>query len=249
MSTQPPSIRTVLVITGHICTGKSALARNLVESFGYARLKTSDILRDVAVQRGIQPDRLSLQRLGDTLDQETDHSWILQKAKKEYRRAGSDVPLVVDNVRTWKQLETFRSERGLAVVHAHLWAPTNTLKERFHSKRKELSAEEKAYEEVDIIKDERYIAAFKSDADVRINTLRTDAPETLVRVAARIGLFPSTKKKTVDVIVGGQYGSEGKGHVAGYLARSYDVLLRVGGPSAGHTVLSHTGIYTYVHLP
>lgn len=53
----------------------------------------------------------------------------------------------------------------------------------------------------------------------------------------------------VDVIVGGQYGSEGKGQVTAYLSKEYDVLIRVGGPNAGHTVKSKSGKYTYHHLP
>jgi adenylosuccinate synthase len=192
-------------------------------------------------------DRATLQTLGDTLDAETDHRWVLEYTQNFCEDHSG--PIVVDNVRTWKQLENFRSQRNLAVVHAHLWAPTETLRERFERKKKKCTGTDSVYEEADIIKNEADIEAFKKDADVRVNTQRTDASDTLVRVAARIGLFPSPDAKTVDVIVGGQYGSEGKGHVAAYLARSYDVLLRVGGPNAGHTVLSHSGLHTYIHLP
>ena len=38
------------------------------------------------------------------------------------------------------------------------------------------------------------------------------------------------------VLVGGQYGSEGKGAVAAHVARDYDVHVRVGSPNAGHTI-------------
>lgn len=241
------SARTVLVITGHICTGKSALARNLKQGYGYEVLKTSQLLRNEAKDRGLPCDRATLQTLGDTLDAETDHRWVLEYTQNFCEDHSG--PIVVDNVRTWKQLENFRSQRNLAVVHAHLWAPTETLRERFERKKKKCTGTDSVYEEADIIKNEADIEAFKKDADVRVNTQRTDASDTLVRVAARIGLFPSPDAKTVDVIVGGQYGSEGKGHVAAYLARSYDVLLRVGGPNAGHTVLSHSGLHTYIHLP
>lgn len=241
------SARTVLVITGHICTGKSALARNLKQGYGYEVLKTSQLLRNEAKDRGLPCDRATLQTLGDTLDAETDHRWVLEYTQKFCEDHSG--PIVVDNVRTWKQLENFRSQRNLAVVHAHLWGPTETLRERFERKKKKCAGTDSVYEEADIIKNEADIEAFKKDADVRVNTQRTDASDTLVRVAARIGLFPSPDAKTVDVIVGGQYGSEGKGHVAAYLARSYDVLLRVGGPNAGHTVLSHSGLHTYIHLP
>lgn len=38
------------------------------------------------------------------------------------------------------------------------------------------------------------------------------------------------------VLVGGQYGSEGKGAVAAYIADNYNVHVRVGSPNAGHTI-------------
>jgi len=54
----------------------------------------------------------------------------------------------------------------------------------------------------------------------------------------------------LQIVVGGQYGSEGKGHIAGYLARSQEArrygvaptqdllyAVRVAGPNAGHTVI------------
>lgn len=47
-----------------------------------------------------------------------------------------------------------------------------------------------------------------------------------------------------DVIVGGQYGSEGKGAVAAAYSkvRKYGVMIRVAGPNAGHTVVDPKGI-------
>lgn len=38
------------------------------------------------------------------------------------------------------------------------------------------------------------------------------------------------------VLVGGQYGSEGKGAIAAHVADRYDVHVRVGSPNAGHTI-------------
>lgn len=43
-----------------------------------------------------------------------------------------------------------------------------------------------------------------------------------------------------DIIVGGQYGSEGKGVVAALIAQDYDCHIRVGGPNAGHSFV-HDG--------
>src|SRR5262245_40999487 len=47
----------------------------------------------------------------------------------------------------------------------------------------------------------------------------------------------------VDVVVGAQAGSEGKGAVAGWLAanRNYNFAVRIGGPNAGHTIMDARG--------
>lgn len=242
-------MREVVLISGHICNGKSELGRLLRDEFGYHLIKTSDILRRIAGERQIEPGRLALQALGDTIDLETDHKWLLNAVIEESSHLAPDIGVVVDNIRKWSQLEHFRHEHRVQVVHVHLWAKREELEKRFAKYNAERSVEGESYTDADLIKDEGDIGRFKGDADVRINTERTDSRDTLVRVAARLGLHSSPYIRCVDVLVGGQFGSEGKGHVAAYLAREYDVLVRVGGPNAGHTVSSESGIYTYVHLP
>jgi adenylosuccinate synthase len=72
----------------------------------------------------------------------------------------------------------------------------------------------------------------------------------LVRAARALDLLAGTPTPCVDAIVGGEYGSEGKGNIAFYLAEEYDLLVRVGGPNAGHKVFLQTGeSYTHHHLP
>lgn len=56
----------------------------------------------------------------------------------------------------------------------------------------------------------------------------------------------------VSVVVGGQFGSEGKGKVALFLAKEREarVAVRVGGTNSGHTVIDHTGKpIIFRHLP
>lgn len=43
-------------------------------------------------------------------------------------------------------------------------------------------------------------------------------------------------KGKLTVLVGGQYGSEGKGAIAAHVANQYDIHVRVGSPNAGHTI-------------
>jgi adenylosuccinate synthase len=73
----------------------------------------------------------------------------------------------------------------------------------------------------------------------------------VVRVASHLGWYGREYLRLVDVLVGGQYGSEGKGQVASYLSHEYDLLIRVGGPNAGHKVKipGTNKAFTFRHLP
>ena len=56
----------------------------------------------------------------------------------------------------------------------------------------------------------------------------------------------------ITIIVGGQYGSEGKGKVAHALAKEMgaSVAVRIGGPNSGHTLISPSGdpvIFKHLH--
>ncbi|MBI5254862.1 MAG: adenylosuccinate synthetase [Burkholderiales bacterium] len=56
----------------------------------------------------------------------------------------------------------------------------------------------------------------------------------------------------ISIVVGGQFGSEGKGKVACYLAETQraSVVVRVGGPNSGHTVVDRDGRrYVFRQLP
>jgi len=55
----------------------------------------------------------------------------------------------------------------------------------------------------------------------------------------------------VTVVVGGQYGSEGKGKVCAHLALtdSVDVMVRCGGPNSGHTVQTDGSLYELRQVP
>lgn len=74
------------------------------------------------------------------------------------------------------------------------------------------------------------------DADVVINTNRCRREDVEAKASGWLASRWPDRRGYVDVIVGGQYGSEGKGQIAFYLATEYDLLIRVGGPNAGHKV-------------
>lgn len=239
----------VVVLSGHSRTGKTSLGEGLEKRFQFYRIKTSVIVREHAIQHRRAHDRKGLQQLGDALDEQIGDDWLYRYVQEVIQvlddNGHDDRDIVVDSVRTWAQLEPFRNSQTIDLVHVHLFATG----EEIISRAKKKYGEDTAIEEHDIIKREKDIQRFKDDADIRINTNFNDADDTLVRVIARLGLVAPPDTKQVDVLIGGQFGSEGKGHIAAYLAREYDVLVRVGGPNAGHTVSGVEGLYTYHHLP
>src|SRR5205823_12803866 len=89
----------------------------------------------------------------------------------------------------------------------------------------------------------------KDIADIVIHTERCTAADVLVRAASHLRLLGTKSTGYVDVLIGGQYGSEGKGQIASYMSREYDLLVRVGGPNAGHKVFEEPEPYTHHHLP
>lgn len=53
-----------------------------------------------------------------------------------------------------------------------------------------------------------------------------------------------------DVLVGGQWGDEGKAKIIDYLANNYNIICRYqGGSNAGHTVIRHNNKYVFHLLP
>jgi len=243
-------MKQLVLISGHLCSGKSGLATALNQEFGYTILKTSDLLRAHFQLKNEKSKRLCLQEYGDKLDLDTDHRWIFEAVTEHIKANPLQKNYVIDQIRTPEQLKHFRNSFNFTTIHVHLYAKEQELTRRYETRsEKRKTTPPISYHQADSIKTTDDIDFFATEADVRINTARTDVGDTLVRVAARLGLYPPPDLRCVDVVIGGQYGSEGKGHIAAYLAKDYDVLLRVGGPNAGHTVSSASGVFTYHQLP
>lgn len=238
--------RQIVVISGKTCSGKSGLASLLEKEFGFAVVCDRRAIEDAEWRLRVdQPDILDRRR---ELDQTEHRQWMLLETQALCGSRKDGRPLVVDHLDTLAQVLQFRQAFGANLVHVHLYASDSTLQERY-AKRVAGEANPVPYDQVNQLRDQDEIQALKDDADVRIYTERSDSKDTLVRVAARLHLFTPPEIRCVDVLIGGQYGSEGKGNIVAYLAREYDVMVRVGGPNAGHTVASSAGPYTYHHLP
>lgn len=237
----------VILLSGPVCSGKTALARKLNDRYNIFHFKTSEFLSST-LQSGTATRR-SLQVFGELLDRRTDGKWVLRQLQSVLPDLGVDSIVAVDSVRIEKQIEVIRKAFGRQVTHVHLTAPRAELAKRYNSNKANQPGELPSYDSVISNRTERLVSKLAKTADILIDTDRCTAEDVFTRIAAHLGLFGRDYERLVDVVVGGQYGSEGKGHIVSYLAPDYKWLLRVGGPNAGHQVFEEPEPYTFHCLP
>jgi adenylosuccinate synthase len=199
------------------------------------------------VNNGVPNERRALQDAGDAMDKATDGKWVADGAAEHAEKLGVDGILLIDSARIEKQIEHLRQVYGQRLVHVHLTASIDVLRARYLGRDRQIR-EFDTYDELKQNTTEANIEQLGRIADVQIFTDRCEPKSLLARAVAGLGLYPSEPDRHVDVVVGGQYGSEGKGNICSYLACEYDVLVRVGGPNAGHWASIPEPI-KYVQLP
>jgi adenylosuccinate synthase len=145
-------------------------------------------------------------------------------------------------------VKSIREVYSTAVHHIHLDASDEELAKRY-AERDGRTKEFEQYEDVRKSKIERDVRGLAVLADTVVATDRCTPEAVLVRSIALLGLYPRVSTPLVDVLVGGQYGSEGKGNIVGHIAPEYSLLVRVGGPNAGHKVFAEPEPEAYFHLP
>ena len=239
-------LQRLILVSGPVSSGKSTLSHDLADRFGFAIYRTREWLGRRL--REESRDRANLQQEGDRLDVRTRGRWVLEELTKELP-AQADEVVILDSVRTWDQIEALRGAFGPNVTHIHVTAPLEVLQKRYDQRRKRDRRDLAEYEQVRQNQTEQHVDSLRDVADIVIDTNRCTNEDVLVRAASHLGLYGNNSVGYVDVLVGGQYGSEGKGQIAGYISTEYDLLVRVGGPNAGHKVYAHPEPYTHHLLP
>lgn len=239
----------IILISGAVAAGKSTLSKGLSDRFGVRVLKTKEIIQGKFPQAA--SERRELQNLGDELDRKTHGLWVRDEVLRFINERGLEKSIVVvDAVRKPEQVDGIRRAFGPRVFHIHLTAAEPELTKRYSHRKGSVEHELNSYDAVRKgSKTEKRINLLEGIADVVIATDRCDSNDVLVRAASHLDLFGRQQDQLVDVVVGGQFGSEGKGHICSFLAPEYDVLVRVGGPNAGHKVFQDPEPYTHRQLP
>jgi adenylosuccinate synthase len=240
------SLQRIVLLSGAVSSGKTTLGTMLVDRFQFELVKTKEILQKYFPDSA--NERKALQALGTNLDEKTNGTWVRDELTARINKTKPTFVLV-DAVRIEKQVDAIRKAFGPRVFHIHLNAPSNVLAVRYKGRKIAGFKEFSKYRDVVKNKTEERVSRLAQIADVVIETDRCTKEDVLVRAASHLGLYGPEHEPLVDVVVGGEYGSEGKGHVVSYLAREYDLLIRVGGPNAGHKVFRVPEPYTHHQLP
>ena len=118
----------VVGISGPIAAGKTTAARFL-QDVGFAYVRYSQILADLAAQEEQSPDRPTLQAIGHRVHQDPGQRWLNTRLLSRTKPHNTD--LVIDGLR-WPEDHAFWVERfGAAFRHVHLSASANTRRARY----------------------------------------------------------------------------------------------------------------------
>ncbi len=232
------------MLSGEIASGKSTFRKIIAEKFNFTCIETRNSLESLAQKEGKKnyKDRGFLQKYGRKKDKETGGGWLVDESQSTIR---DNKQIIVDAIRIEEQINAFRRAYGYLVFHIHLEAPSEKRKEWFIERKKEIDAITSNEQGVEMFMEysadptERKVKDLAKIADLVIQVTDSEnESDPVIRAASFLKLLPPIHAKNVDVLVGGQFGSEGKGQIAAHIAPEYDCLVRVGGPNAGHMVFN-----------
>lgn len=232
----------LIVLSGPIGVGKTTFGDALVDLFRAQKVSTRSWLlanTDCANERG------ALQAAGAAQDTETGGAWVV-KVVEEAQSQDIDALLLLDAARIEGQVQALRERFGADVFHVHLNADPAQLERRYATRKAELK-EYPTYAEARRHGTEAQVDSLAAIADVVLETDYSGSETLAITTMAMLGSKPAGPTRLVDVIVGAQYGSEGKGNICAKIAADYGAMMRIGGPNAGHRVFDPA--YKYVQLP
>ena len=239
----------IILISGPICSGKSSLSEMLEKKHDATIIKTKELI--IEKKPRTKHERHALQKAGESLDKADGGKWVAEALQAKIDKMKFSTPsgfFVIDSVRIEGQIEAVRKAYGAEVHHIHLTASLQELEKRYND-RSRPEDEQVTYKDLKENKTEKNIDELADIADIVVKGGRCTEEAVLVRATALLNLYPRSNEKLVDVLVGGQYGSEGKGNIVGHIAPEYDYIIRVGGPNAGHQVYAEPDPEKYFHLP
>jgi adenylosuccinate synthase len=158
------------------------------------------------IDTGCQNERDALIEAGKRLDTQTGGRWVRDGIARYVAEHEDKDVILVDAVRTAPQIAYLRETYGERLVHVHVTAPFEVVKKRYEG-RGSIADTGMTYDQVRADPTEAGVWSLDGTAD-RVVVNHNREPASLLALAvAGLGLFPLDPTPSVDVIVGGQYGS------------------------------------------
>src|SRR5579862_1913453 len=103
-------IKQIVLLSGHVCAGKTTLAEKLHATYGFHHVKTWSFLQTRG--REISLDRSTLQDFGENLDRRTGGRWVAEDLEKLAQSFTERTSVVLDAVRHPGQINALRDAYG-----------------------------------------------------------------------------------------------------------------------------------------
>lgn len=103
----------IIGLSGTLSAGKDTVAEYLVNQKGYDHISLSEILRDIARERGIEINMVNLTKLGNSLIETHGEGYLVERAKQ---KVGFDHDLIVSSIRQPAEVDMIKSQPNSYVV-------------------------------------------------------------------------------------------------------------------------------------
>lgn len=129
----------VIAFSGKIGSGKSSISKLISESIDFQWVSFGEYVRKIATEKGIEPSRINLQDLGESLIRNNSYQFCLNVLNQA---PASGKPLVVDGIRHKIALDEIKQIISPnTLFHIHLEVEDNLRKKRL-SETRQLDNEE-----------------------------------------------------------------------------------------------------------
>ena len=121
----------LICVTGMPGAGKSLIAKYLAENLNAGFVSMGDVMREEALKRGISLDMRSMMSFAEQIRTEKGEAVVAELVLERIKKQGDWNVLVVDGVRSLKEIEKFSEIADIITVAVHA-----SPKERFRRLRK-----------------------------------------------------------------------------------------------------------------
>ncbi|ENX39757.1 AAA family ATPase [Acinetobacter pittii] len=117
----------IIGLVGHIRSGKSSVAQYIHEKYKYSIASNSDLLREIAKNLDMEPNRDNLKKLGDSI-----FSVLGNDTLARFRLSQpQNYPIIVDGIRYKEEIQLYRREPTFKLIGVK--APEYTRYERLNT--------------------------------------------------------------------------------------------------------------------